>query len=109
MYGRILIAGLLLAAMAGCATVESGRPISEGAIASMVEGQTTEQAARAALGKPQSETTQAGGEKVLVYVHTVGRSNGFTANAQTQTLGLVFDANGVLQRKTVQAIDSRSR
>ncbi|MCD9097069.1 hypothetical protein [Luteimonas fraxinea] len=104
-----LFALIFAAALSSCASMESGRAIPDGAADSMVVGTTTERDVRAALGAPQSETVNADGSKVLVYVHMRSRSNGFTASGDANTLALVFDAAGVLQRKSTQNTDTRSR
>jgi len=99
---------IVIAALSGCASMESGRALPPGTADTMVIGTTTERDVRAALGAPQSETVNADGSKVLVYMHMRSRSNGFTASADANTLALVFDSAGVLQRKSTQNSDTRS-
>jgi len=107
---RTQVAAILVSvALSACVTMESGRAMPAGVADSLVIGNTTEQDVRRTLGAPQSETTNANGTKVLVYLHTVSRSNGFTGSGEANTLALVFDTAGVLQRKSAQATNSRSR
>ena len=104
-----LVALIVAAALTGCASMENGRAIPPGAADAMVIGATTEREVRAELGAPQSETVNSDGSKVLVYVHMRSRSNGYTASGDANTLALVFDSAGVLQRKSTQNTDTRSR
>lgn len=106
---QLLFALVFTFALSGCATVESGRAIPAGASDALVIGTTSEREVRAALGAPQSETVNSDGSKVLVYLHMRSRSAGLSASGDANTLALVFDSEGVLQRKSAQSTDTRTR
>lgn len=95
------IAGAAIAAaIAGCATVESGGSFDPGVAQSFEIGVARQADVEAALGKPMSVTRNADGTAVLAYTHIVSKANGFTGRhgATGQTAVYVFDADGVLRR-----------
>ncbi len=106
-YGIAAIAALLLA---GCATVESGRPFNFAAAQSFEIGVTTRSQVEAALGAPMTEVREADGGSVIVYSHIESRANAFTGGtAQGTTAAYRFDSNGTLLKTSMSAPASRSR
>jgi hypothetical protein len=97
--------------LGGCATMEAGASFDLAAAAGFQPGQATRAEVEAALGPPVQVTQAADGTTTLGYSHIVSRANGFTgkAAAQGQAAVFVFDANGVLQRKSIGSPSAGTR
>lgn len=93
---------LIVLAVEGCATVESGKAVDTSAEARLKIGVTTMAEAQAWFGNPTQIIHHSSGETGLVYVHLKSHANGLTGKAQaaSETLAMEFGADGKLERFT---------
>lgn len=95
--------------VAGCATMESGRALDAGAVASLEPGVATRAQVEALLGPPMHIIERSDGSTVISYAHIVSSGHAFGgATAKSITAAFVFDADGVLQSKSSGGNDVRS-
>lgn len=94
---------------ASCASVQSGAALDPAVVQSLEVGVATRAQVEARLGQPTQVVEQSNGASVLSYAHITSSANSFTgsATAQATTAAFVFDADGVLQRKSTGASDAR--
>lgn len=99
---RLIAVGLLVAALAGCATATVGKPFPANNVAQLREGVSTTADARSLLGEPWQVQTNGAGEQLLIwqYVRSDARSGLVSMNVETSTqqAALVFGGDGRLVR-----------
>jgi outer membrane protein assembly factor BamE (lipoprotein component of BamABCDE complex) len=97
----IAILILCLLTLAGCATVEVGRPVNYEAVKKIEIGKTTKAEVLALMGEPVRQKDSAGGESELVYGHkkATGHAIPFYAwgTAEGEKVIIKFDKAGVVQ------------
>lgn len=102
----LLLSALLLAS---CASMESGRVLDPTAIESLELGSATRAQVEAVLGPPARVVENADGSTVISYAHLTSRATAFGgAQARARTAAFLFDADGVLQRKSTGDSDAGS-
>ncbi len=99
---RLIAIGVLVAALAGCATSTIGKPFPAENVAQLRTGVSTTAQARALLGEPWQVQTNAAGEQLYLwqYIRSDATSGLVSTNVTTNTqqAALVFSADGRLLR-----------
>lgn len=98
----ILLAGVLVAGIAGCASTTIGKPFPANNVAQLQLGVSTTTDARSLLGAPYQVMTNQSGEQLFVwqYIRSDATSGFASVDVQTsqQSVALVFSPEGRLLR-----------
>jgi len=101
MKNLIIILILSLSTLAGCATIEVGRPVNYDAVSQIEIGKTTKAEVLRLMGEPVRQRDVAGGESELVYGHrkSTGHAVPFYAwgTAEGEKVVIKFDAKGIVK------------
>lgn len=108
---KLIIPFVILLALSGCMTMESGTNFDSAAANSFQAGLSTRADVEARLGSPQSVTTGADGSSIIVYSHIESRANSLSGKsaATARSVAYRFDASGVLQQVTAQNNTARGQ
>lgn len=106
LMGMALVAGMAMG-MVGCATT-TGRPFDARAAETLVDGKTTRDQVRQALGEPETVEDRGDGTTMWIYSFSQSKASfkdyvpfaGGDNHPTRQMLAVVFDHRGVLESHT---------